>query len=216
MQERRIEALKEKAAHDPNLRLLSMHGLGSRRRSQPRSNSEGLSPHASGNASAKGMPHADSPSSSRSSPWKTTHTLGTDENFEVFSIPDPFPVHESTILCPLQVLHARPFPCRDLGAVGSSCAAAEQPRERLRGLWRALCIQSATPTAPVCSPRPPSARAGRCGITGGGHPGLPHVRDEAGIAVAPAAPLPKCMGAGVCHAQCQLHYQFWHVLSSIL
>jgi hypothetical protein len=65
-QEKRIEALKEKASYDPNLRLLSMHGLGSRRRSQPRSNSAGLSPHASGSTAGKGTPHADSPSSSRS------------------------------------------------------------------------------------------------------------------------------------------------------
>ena len=69
-QERRIEALKEKASYDPNLRLLAMHGLGSRRRSQPRSNSGPLSPQASSSP----HPHApsqqnsftDSPHSSRS------------------------------------------------------------------------------------------------------------------------------------------------------
>ncbi|BDA40864.1 hypothetical protein COCOBI_01-5180 [Coccomyxa sp. Obi] len=69
--ERRIEALKEKASYDPNLRLLAMHGLGSRRRLQPRSNSGTLSPQA-GNSSPK--PYApsqrhsfpDSPQSSRS------------------------------------------------------------------------------------------------------------------------------------------------------
>lgn len=70
MQEKRIEALKEKASYDPNLRLLSMHSLGSKRRPQapPRSHSGSFSPHASTN-SAHGLgetfSNAGSPSSSR-------------------------------------------------------------------------------------------------------------------------------------------------------